>query len=138
VCCRSRRRTQAVEGERDEPAYRRLRRKLPSRPERVDAVAGELAVRNIVPNVTIRGRFGEEVTDQPLHPNETRTGHWEARCQCGVQYIDEPVADRVPLDPLDPKTSCHLPWWEFAAATDPAVLRVLLGSRPVWAGATTG
>jgi hypothetical protein len=48
-------------------------------------------VRNIVPNVTIR------------------IGHWEARCQCGVEYIDEPVADRAPLDPLDPKTSCHVP-----------------------------
>jgi hypothetical protein len=68
VSCRSRRRTQAVEGERDEPMDRHLRRKLPSRPERVGAVAGELAVRKIVPDVTIRGRFGEEVTNQPLHP----------------------------------------------------------------------
>jgi hypothetical protein len=59
--------------------------------------------------------------------NETRTGHWEARCQCGVEYFDQPVADRrVRLDPLDPRTANHLPQREFVTVTDPAVLRVLL------------
>ena len=58
--------------------------------------------------------------------NETRTGHWEGWCQCGVEYFDEPAAPRVRLAPLDPKTANHLPQCEFVTVTDPAVFRVLL------------
>jgi hypothetical protein len=59
--------------------------------------------------------------------NETRSGHWEARCQCGAEYYDEPVAERRGrLDPLDPGTSRHAPQCEFAAETTPATLKVLL------------
>jgi hypothetical protein len=34
-----------------------------------------------------------------------------------IEDYYEPVAARVRLDLLDPKTSCHLPHCEFAAAT---------------------
>jgi hypothetical protein len=62
--------------------------------------------------------------------NETRTGHWEARCQCGVEYLDEPAAnDRFRLDPLDPKTGHHAPQCEFASETNSATLKVLLKAR---------
>jgi hypothetical protein len=51
-------------------------------------------------------------------------------CQCGSENVHEELADRrVQLDPLDPKTSCHLPQCEFAATTDPAVLRIILKVR---------
>ena len=58
--------------------------------------------------------------------SELERGHWEARCVCGVETYREPAAAHVRLDPLDPKTSRHLPQCEFASETEPAVLRVLL------------
>jgi hypothetical protein len=45
---------------------------------------------------------------------------------CGTEDFVEPVADRVRLDPLDPKTSRHAGGCEFALETDPAVLRLVL------------
>jgi hypothetical protein len=62
--------------------------------------------------------------------NEIRTGHWEARCLCGVEGVDVRTADdRVRLDPLDPKTSRHAPQCEHRDTSDPALLRVLLKVR---------
>ena len=58
--------------------------------------------------------------------NEVRAGYWEARCVCGTEGWHAPGADRVRLDPLDPRTSRHLGQCEFASQTDAAVLRVLL------------
>ena len=69
--------------------------------------------------------------------SEIRAGAWEARCVCGVQYAYEQTVDnRVRLDPLDPKTGGHLPQCEFAAGTDPSVIRVLL--KVTDKGATRG
>jgi hypothetical protein len=61
--------------------------------------------------------------------NETRTGHWEARCQCGVSYFDEPRTRPARLDPADPRSARHLPQCEFASETNPATLKVLLKVR---------
>jgi hypothetical protein len=62
--------------------------------------------------------------------SEIERGHWVAECVCGTEHYHDPVADRrVRLDPLDPATSGHLPQCEFVAATDPAVLKVLLKAR---------
>jgi hypothetical protein len=62
--------------------------------------------------------------------SESRGGVWEAMCVCGRDYWYDRVADnRVPLDPLDPKTSRHAPECEFASATEPSVVRVLLRVR---------
>jgi hypothetical protein len=44
-------------------------------------------------------------------------------------YYASPDNRRVRLDPLDPKTSRHAGQCEFAAETDPAVLRILLKVR---------
>jgi hypothetical protein len=45
---------------------------------------------------------------------EIRSGVWEARCVCGVQYHHDPfIDDRVRLDPLDPKTARHAGQCEF-------------------------
>ena len=63
--------------------------------------------------------------------SEVETGHWRAVCQCGSEDVyDKPADRRVRLDPLDAKNSRHLPQCEFAAATDPAALRVLLKVKP--------
>jgi hypothetical protein len=75
--------------------------------------------------------------------NEVEAGHWRAECLCTIEYYNEPfVDDRVRLDPLDPKTSRHLPQCEFAAATDPAVLRLALkvrdGADPSYSWVTCG
>jgi hypothetical protein len=44
---------------------------------------------------------------------------------------NEELADRrVRLDPLDPKTSRHLPQCEYVSETDPVVLKVLLKVKP--------
>jgi hypothetical protein len=62
--------------------------------------------------------------------SETRTGFWEARCQCGVQYYQEPASDeRERLDPLDPKNARHSPTCEYVAETDPTLLRAILRVR---------
>lgn len=54
-------------------------------------------------------------------------GVWEARCQCAIEYYNDPVADRrARLDPLDPKTSRHFGACEFVGETDPAKLRYIL------------
>jgi hypothetical protein len=59
--------------------------------------------------------------------NETRPGHFEATCQCGREFYDEPAADlRTRLDPLDPSTSLHAGECEFVSETDPTILRALL------------
>jgi hypothetical protein len=53
-------------------------------------------------------------------------GRWKAECVCGAEYFNESaVDDRVRLDPLDPKTSRHLPQCEFSA-DDPGVIKILL------------
>ena len=58
-------------------------------------------------------------------------GQWRRECLCTTEYYNEPfVDDRVRLDPLDPKTSCHLPQCEYISEIDPAVLRVLLKVTP--------
>jgi hypothetical protein len=62
---------------------------------------------------------------------EVERGLWRATCQCGSKDLYVPDADRrVRLDPLDPKSSRHLPQCEFASETDPAVLQVLLKVKP--------
>ena len=54
-------------------------------------------------------------------------GLWKAECVCTTEYFREPITDnRLRLDPLDPKTSRHLPQWEYAHQTEPAVLKYLL------------
>jgi hypothetical protein len=55
-----------------------------------------------------------EPEDESEFPTPTREDYYE------------PVGGRTRLDPLDPKTSRHAAQCEFAFATDPAVLRVLL------------
>jgi len=58
---------------------------------------------------------------------ELESGHWHAVCVCTEQHVyEEPTANRVRLDPLDPKTSQHLGQCEYRDTTDPAVLRVIL------------
>jgi hypothetical protein len=58
-------------------------------------------------------------------------GRWKAECVCGAEYFNESaVDDRVRLDPLDPKTACHLGQCEYVPETDPSVLRVLLRVKP--------
>jgi hypothetical protein len=51
---------------------------------------------------------------------------WEARCACGTEGWLTPDAVRVRLDPLDARTSHHLPQCGFVSETDAAMLRVLL------------
>jgi hypothetical protein len=58
--------------------------------------------------------------------SELEGGHWQAVCVCGARDHYEPVAGRLRLDPLDPKTGRHLGQCEFSAESDPAVLRVVL------------
>jgi hypothetical protein len=59
--------------------------------------------------------------------NEVESGHYVAICQCGKQHHREPLMDRrVRLDPLDPKTTRHLPQCEQLDTTDPALLRAIL------------
>ena len=59
--------------------------------------------------------------------SEVETGHWRRVCECGSEDVyEEPADGRVRIDPLDPKTSRHLPQCEFTAPTDAAVLRVIL------------
>ncbi len=58
--------------------------------------------------------------------SEMERGHWVATCRCGEQHYREPTKARVRQDPLDPKTTRHLPQCEFAGETDSSVLRVLL------------
>jgi hypothetical protein len=63
--------------------------------------------------------------------SEIRTGTWERVCQCGKQYHhDDPVDNRVRLDPLDPRTSRHLGGCEYAHTTDPAIIKLILTVRP--------
>jgi hypothetical protein len=61
---------------------------------------------------------------------EIERGHWVATCVCGEEHYRAPDSPRVRNDPYDPATSRHLPQCEFAAATDPAILRALLKIRP--------
>ena len=62
--------------------------------------------------------------------NEVEACHWRAECVCTIEYYTEPfVDDRVRLDQLDPATSRHAGECEFAAETDPAMLKVLLKVR---------
>jgi hypothetical protein len=62
--------------------------------------------------------------------SEIERGHWRAVSQCGSEDVyEEPTDRRVRLDPLDAKTSRHMPQCEFANETDPAVLRVLLKAQ---------
>ena len=61
--------------------------------------------------------------------SEIERGHWVAVCLCGEEHYREPVPARARLDPLDPKTSRHVPQCEFASAADSAVVRVLLKVR---------
>jgi hypothetical protein len=61
---------------------------------------------------------------------EIERGHWVATCVCGEEHYRGPDSPRVRNDPYDPATSRHLPQCEFAAATDPAILRALLKIRP--------
>jgi hypothetical protein len=61
--------------------------------------------------------------------SEVETDHWRAVCVCGSQDHYVPAGRAERLDPLDPKTSQHAPQCEFAAETDPSVLRVLLKVR---------
>jgi hypothetical protein len=58
--------------------------------------------------------------------SETERGRWERVCRCTSEVYYEPAPKRVRLDPLDPKTSRHLPHCEFASESDPAVLRLAL------------
>ena len=59
--------------------------------------------------------------------SEIRSGYWEAVCQCGKQWWQDPTADdRVRLDPRDPTTARHLGQCEYASETDPAALRFVL------------
>jgi hypothetical protein len=64
--------------------------------------------------------------DAQIAWSEVEGGHWEAVCVCGVEHYFEPIVDRVRRDPLDPKTSRHLGQCEYVAATDPALLRIVL------------
>jgi hypothetical protein len=57
---------------------------------------------------------------------EVERGYWQRRCQCTVEHHREPPARPARLDPLDPKTSRHLPHCDFASETDPALLRLAL------------
>jgi hypothetical protein len=54
---------------------------------------------------------------------------WEARCVCGVEVWSAPDANRVRLDPLDPKFSRHAGECSYAAETDVARLRLILNVR---------
>jgi hypothetical protein len=55
--------------------------------------------------------------------SEVRRGVWEARCVCGFEYHNDPVADdRVRNDPL--KIHRGAPYCELHGETDPAVLRL--------------
>jgi len=51
-------------------------------------------------------------------------GFWKAECARGFESSTEPIVDdRVRLDPLDPKTSRHVPQCEYVSESDPAVLK---------------
>jgi hypothetical protein len=55
------------------------------------------------------------------------TERWQRECQCGAETWTAPeVDDRVRNDPYDPATGRHLGQCEFATATDPAMLRLVL------------
>jgi hypothetical protein len=62
--------------------------------------------------------------------SEIERSHWVATCVCGEEDYRAPASPRVRLDPYDPATSRHLPQCEFAATSDPAILRALLRVRP--------
>jgi hypothetical protein len=62
--------------------------------------------------------------------SEVETRHWVRTCQCSEEHWRAPAPARVRLDPLDPKTSRHLPQCEFVGTTDPAILRALLKITP--------
>ncbi|HYZ13764.1 MAG TPA: hypothetical protein VFA08_09200 [Actinomycetota bacterium] len=54
-------------------------------------------------------------------------GLWKAECVCTHEFWREPITDKRPRqDPLDPKTSRHMPECEFAGETEPSVLRLVL------------
>jgi hypothetical protein len=61
--------------------------------------------------------------------SEVETGHWRAVCQCGSENVYEEPADRVRIDPLDPKFSRHAGECSYAAETDVAQLRLILKVR---------
>jgi hypothetical protein len=61
-----------------------------------------------------------------LEWSQVERGHFERICVCGRQDYYVPAAPRTQLDPLDPATGHHLGGCEFATATDPALLKVLL------------
>ena len=62
-----------------------------------------------------------------LHWIEVEPRYFARICVCSTEYYSLPVVDtRVRLDPLDPKTSRHLGQCEYAAVTDPDVLRYIL------------
>jgi hypothetical protein len=64
---------------------------------------------------------------------------WDYQVICTTEYYNEPfVDDRVRLDPLDPSTSRHAGECEFAAETDPAVLKILLKVKDGAGGANGG
>ncbi len=63
--------------------------------------------------------------------SEIRRGHWEAVCECGREYYDEPIVeDRVRLDPLDPKTSRHARECVYRDTIDPAMIKLILNVKP--------
>jgi hypothetical protein len=54
-------------------------------------------------------------------------GFWRAECVCTFETFTEPIVDdRMRLDPRDPATARHLGQCEYAAETDPAVLKFVL------------
>jgi hypothetical protein len=58
--------------------------------------------------------------------SEIERGYFVATCVCTTEHYREPRTRPARLDPLDPKTSHHMPQCEFVGVTDPAVLKVLL------------
>jgi hypothetical protein len=64
--------------------------------------------------------------DTKIEWSEIERGHWRAVCRCGSEEFYEPVDGRVRQDPLDVKTSRHVPQCSYVDETDLAVLRLLL------------
>jgi hypothetical protein len=61
--------------------------------------------------------------------NEVEGGLWVRQCVCTKEYWRAPAPSRQRLDPLDPATMRHLPQCEYASASDPAVLKLVLRVR---------
>jgi hypothetical protein len=58
-------------------------------------------------------------------------GHWRAVCQCGLRITTSPSQTVFGSTRSLRRLARHLPQCDFVAATDPAVLRVLLKVKDV-------